>query len=132
MHAPVRFAHIAGGNTVTTKDLQPVAAAFDSTTEQYRLGSLRYDLSKLRAKGLVEKVAHSRCYQLLPHSYQMCVLFLKLFERVYALLTAGLLAPVAADAALPADKRHRLDRLYLRVVTDLDALWRAVGLRSAA
>ncbi len=64
--------------------------------------------------------------------YRICVLFLKLFERVYAPLTAGLLRPVAADAARPEDKRHQLDRLYQRVVSDLDALWRAVGLQRAA
>jgi hypothetical protein len=133
MHALVRFAHIAGGDTFTTKELHPsAAAALDSTTDHYRLASLRYDLSKLRAKRLVEKVEHSRRYRLLPEGYRICVLFLKLFERVYAPLTAGLLRPVAADAALAEEKRHRLDRLYQRIASDLDALWRALGLRSAA
>jgi hypothetical protein len=133
MHALVRFAHIAVGDTFTTKDLHPAAAAaLDVTPDQYRLASLRYDLSKLRAKHLVEKVAHSRSYRLQPHGYRICVLFLKLFERVYAPLTAGLLRPVSADALLPDEKRHQLDRLYERIVVDLDALWRAVGLRAAA
>ena len=54
--------------------------------------SLRYDLSKLRAKGLVEKLPHSRRYRLLPEGYSICLVFLKLFERVYAPLTAGLLS----------------------------------------
>jgi hypothetical protein len=129
MHALVRFAHIVGGDTFTTRELH---AALDSTTDDYRLASLRYDLWKLRAKGLVEKVEHSRRYRLLPRGYTICVLFLKLFERVYAPLTAGLLRPIAADARLAHDKRHRLDRLYQRIVTDLDALLRAVGLRTAA
>jgi hypothetical protein len=133
MHALVRFAHIAGADTCTTRDLHPAAlAALDSTPEQYRLASLRYDLSKLRAKGLVDKVPHSRRYRLLPKGYRLCVLFLKLFERVYAPLTAGLLAPVTGDARLAAEKRHRLDRLYEQIVTDLDALLRAVGLTAAA
>src|SRR5688572_30086454 len=116
MHALVRFAHIAGGDTFSTKDLQPAAAAaLDATTDQYRIASVRYDLSKLRAKQLVEKVAHSRRYRLLPQGYRICVLFLKLFERVYAPLTAGLLQPVAADAALAEEKRHQLDQLYQRI-----------------
>lgn len=108
------------------------AAALDVPIEQYRVASLRYDLSKLRAKHLVEKLEHSHRYRLLPQGYRICVLFLKLFERVYAPLTAGLLRPVSADAAFPDQKRHRLDRLYHRLVTDLDALWRAVGLPRAA
>lgn len=133
MHALVRFAHIAAGDTFTTRDLHDATvAALDTTTDEYRLGSLRYDLSKLRAKGLVERVPHSRRYRLLPHGYSICLLFLKLFERVYAPLTAGLLRPVTADARLAEEKRHRLDRLYQRIVTDLDALLDAVGLRTAA
>lgn len=60
------------------------------------------------------------------------MLFLRLFERVYAPLTAGLLRPVAADAQVAEANRHQLDRLYQRIVTDLDALWRTVGLKSAA
>jgi hypothetical protein len=133
MHALVRFAHIAGGDTFTTRDLHPAAAAaLDAPPDQYRLASLRYDLSKLRAKGLVEKVPHSRRYRLRPQGYTICIVFLKLFERVYAPLTAGLLHPVAADARLADDKRHHLDRLYQRVVTDLDALLSAVGLKTAA
>jgi hypothetical protein len=133
MHALVRFAHIAAGDTFTTRDLHPTAAAaLDVTPEQYRLASLRYDLSKLRAKRLVDKVPHSRRYRLRAEGYRICVLFLKLFERVYAPLIAGLLGPVAADAALADAKRHRLDRLYQRIATDLDALLCAVGLRVAA
>ena len=133
MHALVRFAHLAAGDTFTTRELHPAtAAALDSTPETYRLASLRYDLSKLRAKGLVEKVPHSRRYRLRPQGYTVCVVFLKLFERVYAPLTAGLLRPVAADTRLAETKRHPLDRLYQRVVPDLDALLRAVGLKTAA
>jgi hypothetical protein len=67
MHALVRFAHIAAGDTFTTRDLHaPAAAALDATPDQYRLASLRYDLSKLRAKGLVERVPQTRRYRLLP------------------------------------------------------------------
>jgi hypothetical protein len=133
MHALVRFAHIAAGDTFTIKDLHPAAAAaLDVSVDQFKLSSLRYELSKLRAKGLVQRVPHSRRYRLQPNGYRVCLIFLKLFERVYAPLTAGLLAPVAGDARLAADKRHKLDRLYQRVVDDLDLLLSAVGLKLAA
>jgi hypothetical protein len=55
-----------------------------------------------------------------------------LFERIYAPLTAGLLAPFRSDRALPDDRRCALDRLYQRIADDLDALLKAVGLRFAA
>jgi hypothetical protein len=98
---------------------------------QDRFASLRYDLSKLRAKGLVAKLPNSRRYQLLPHGYSICLVFLKLFERVYAPLTAGLLSPIEADAKLESQRRSQLDHLYQRVLDDLDTLVRAVGLKAA-
>src|SRR5712691_2983771 len=132
MHALVRFAHIAAGNTFTTAELHPrVIAALGCPPENYTLASLRNDLSKLRAKGLVAKLPNSRRYQLLQHGYSICLVFLKLFERVYAPLTAGLLSPIKADARLESQRRSQLDRLYQRVIDDLDILVRAVGLKAA-
>jgi hypothetical protein len=132
MHALVRFAHVAAGNTFTTAEIHPhVIEALGCRPDAYTLASLRYDLSKLRAKGLITKVSRSRRYQLLPHGYSICLIFLKLFERVYAPLTAGLLSPVAADARLQSQKRSQLDRLYQKVIDDLDSLVRAVGLKAA-
>jgi hypothetical protein len=51
-----------------------------------------------------------------------------LFDRVYAPLTAGLLQPVAGDAALLQHKRSSLDRLYQRITDALDRLLHALGL----
>ena len=85
----------------------------------------------MRAKGLVERLPHSRRYRLLANGYSICLVFLKLFERVYAPLTAGLLSPVRADAKLPSQRRSQLDRLYQRIVDDIDALIHAVGLKAA-
>jgi hypothetical protein len=132
MHALVRFSHIAAGNSFTSAELhQRVLDALGSNADRYTLASLRYDLSKLRAKGLVEKLPHSRRYRLLPSGYSICLVFLKLFDRVYAPLTAGLLSPLRADAKLQSQSRSQLDRLYQRVVDDLDNLIQAVGLKAA-
>src|SRR6516164_489938 len=132
MHALLRFAYIAAGSTFKTTELYPhVGAALELTPDQYSLASLRYDLSKLRAKHLVEKVPKSRRYRLLPQGYSICLVFLKLFERIYAPLTAGLLQPVSADSTLQQQKRTQLDRLYQRVLDDLDQLIQALGLKAA-
>jgi hypothetical protein len=132
MHALVRYANIAAGSTFTTADLYPpVLDALGLPQSQYSLASLRYDLSKLRAKRLLDKLPHSRRYRLAHQGYSICVLFLKLFERIYAPLTAGLLKPFG-DRNLPEDKRCQLDRLYQRLTDDLDALLSAVGLKTAA
>lgn len=132
MHALVRFAHVPAANTFTTAEIYPHVIDALGCTERYSLASLRYDLSKLRAKGLVAKLPHSRRYRLLPHGYSICLVFLKLFERIYAPLTAGLLHPITGDARLQQHKRSQLDRLYQRVVDDLDNLIRALGLNLKA
>ena len=133
MHALVRFAPIAAGGIFTTLDLWgPSRDALGSSEASYSLASLRYDLSKLRAKGLVQKIPHSRRYRLMGKGYSICLVFLKLFERIYAPLTAGILKPFAGDRALTDQKRCQLDRLYQRVTHDLDALLAAVGLKTAA
>jgi hypothetical protein len=133
MHSLVRFANVAAGGRFTTADLYlPALEALGVTASRYSLASFRYDLSKLRAKGLVEKIPHSRRYRLVGKGYSICVAFLKLFEKVYAPLTAGLLAPFRSDRALAEERRCALDRLYQRVSDDLDALFRAIGLKVAA
>src|SRR6202011_5649379 len=74
MHALVRFANIAAGSQFSTKDLYShVAEALEITINKYTLGSLRYDLSKLRAKGLVKKVDRPRRYRLTQEGYSICV-----------------------------------------------------------
>ncbi len=132
MHALVRFANIAAGSKFTTAELYPhTLEALGCNPKDYSLSSLRYDLSKLRAKNLVEKMPHSRRYRLLPQGYSICLVFLKLFERIYAPLTAGLLQPFRGDSKVGEQKRSQLDRLYQRVIDDLDQLIDTVGLKAA-
>ena len=132
MHALVRFTHVAAGSTFTTRELyRYVVEALGCSTATYSLASLRYDLSKLRAKALIEKLPHSRRYRLPACGYSICLVFLKLFERIYAPLTAGLLRPIPGDRNFQQQRRSQLDRLYQRVVDDIDDLMRAVGLKAA-
>jgi hypothetical protein len=132
MHALVRFAHIAAGNSFSTAELLgPAVEALGCNPTEYSLSSLRYDLSKLRAKGLVEKIPHTRRYRLLPQAYSVCLIFLKLFERIYAPLAAGLLHPFDGDTRIRQTRCSQLDRLYTRLVSDLDKLLQAVGLKAA-
>jgi hypothetical protein len=133
MHSLVRFANVAAGGRFTTADLYvPALDALGATDAEYSLASFRYDLSKLRAKGLVERVPKSRRYRLVGKGYAICVAFLKLFEKIYAPLTAGLLAPFRGDRMLAEEKRGELDRLYQHICDGLDALLHAVGLKVAA
>jgi hypothetical protein len=133
MHSLVRCATVAACGRFTTADLyQPALHTLGMTESQYRLASFRYDLSQLRAKGLVERIPHSRRYPLVGKGYSIWVAFLKWFEKIYAPLPAGLLAPLRGDRDLPDEKRGALDRLHQRICDDRDARLRAVGLKVAA
>jgi len=110
----------------------PALDALGSAASRYSLAAFRHDLFKLRAKGLVEKLPRSRRYRLVGKGYSLCLIFLKLFERIYAPLTAGLLKPFAGDHKLARDKRCELDRLYQCIIDDLGTLLLAVGLKTAA
>jgi len=131
MHALVRFSHIAAADSFTTAEIHgDTAAALGRSTTEYSLGSLRYDLSKLRAKLLVERLPKSRRYRLTKEGYKICVVYLKLFEKLYAPLTSGILDPFRSDKRLTT-RLCELDRLYTAVSTALDELVNAVGLKAA-
>jgi Lon protease-like protein len=80
----------------------------------------------------VEKVPRSRRYRLVGKVYSVCLVFLKLFGKIYAPLTVGLMAPFRSDRILAEQKRCQLDRLYQRICDNLDALLREVGFKIAA
>jgi len=112
LQALVSFTFAVSGGRFRTRDLQARAAeSLGRTAESYSLAQLRYDLGKLRAKGLVVKVAGTQAYQLTGEGYRVSVLYLKLFHRIYAPLTAGLLDPAATDECLPEERRSLVDRL---------------------
>jgi len=132
MHALVRFSHIAAGDSFSTPEIHAdTAEALGRTTVDYTLASLRYDLSKLRSKGLVERLDKSRRYRLTPSGYRIGVVFLKLFEKIDAPLTSGILKPFKDDRSIPDEKATSLDKLYRKIVRALDELFSHVGLQAA-
>lgn len=132
MQALVRFSHIAAQDSFSTAEVHAdTAEALGRTTADYTLASLRYDLSKLRAKGLIARLDKSRRYRLTSEGYRICVVYLKLFEKLYAPLTSGILKPVKEDRRLDDSRISPLDKLYRAVVNALDQLVDAVGLKAA-
>jgi hypothetical protein len=106
MQALVPFSHIAAASTCTTAQLhRDAAAALGLSSETYTLGSLRYDLSKLRARGS-SRSCRIPGVILVPEGYKICVVCLKLFEKLYAPLTAGILAPLRATSVSQQNARR--------------------------
>ncbi len=132
MQALVRFSHLAAQDSFSTAEVHAdTAGALGRTTADYTLASLRYDLSKLRAKGLVERLNKSRRYRLTSEGYRICVVYLKLFEKIYAPLASAILKPFKPDSQLHSARTSLLDRLYRTVVSALDLLVDAVGIKVA-
>jgi hypothetical protein len=94
----------------------------------YRLSQFRYDLSKLRAKGLVERIGTSRRYRLTPLGLKLGVLLVKLRTR--------LLGPLATFVTT-SPARHRpsansIDHAFHELDSALDHLSAAFGLQQVA
>jgi hypothetical protein len=114
----------------TTRELHTrVVARHRLTDHDYRLSQLRYDLSKLRAKGLVERIGKTRRYCLTPIGLKLGVLLVKLRTR--------LLGPLASLIHLPKPnatprRSNPVDAAYREIDTALDHLSAALGLQLAA
>jgi len=86
---------------------------------------------KAAREGLVEKLPRSRRYRLPAEGYSVCLICLKLFDRVYAPLTIALLNPIPTDKAPPRPEAFAARPLYQRLTDTLDHLLQAVGLAFA-
>ena len=114
----------------TTRELHTrVVARHRLAADDYRLGQLRYDLSKLRAKGLVERIGKSRRYRLTPLGLKLGVLLVKLRMRLLGPLTSLIRQP---NSNAPSRHLNSVDAAYREVDTALDHLSAALGLQQAA
>jgi hypothetical protein len=96
---------------------------------EYRLSQLRYDLGKLRAKGLVERIGKSRRYCLTPIGLKLGVLLVKLRLRLLGPLASLIRQPTTTAAPR---RSNPVDAAYREVDTALNHLSAALGLQLAA
>src|SRR5216684_1075848 len=114
----------------TTRELHTrVVARHRLVGDDYRLSQLRYDLSKLRAKGLVERIGKSRRYCLTPIGLKLGVLLVKLRLRLLGPLASLIHQPKPNP---PPRRSNSVDAAYREVDTALDHLSAALGLQLAA
>ena len=114
----------------TTRELHTrVVARHRLASQAYRLSQLRYDLGKLRAKGLVERIGRTRRYRLTPLGLKLGVLLVKLRMRLLGPLASCIQQP---NTNAPARHLNSVDAAYREVDTALDHLSAALGLQHAA
>ena len=95
----------------------------------YRLSQLRYDLGKLRAHGLVERVGTSRRYRLTAQGLKLGVLLVKLRTRLLGPLTS--LAIEAPPHRSPRTSSE-VETAFRQVDAALTHLCDTLGLKPAA
>jgi hypothetical protein len=117
-------------NDWTTRELHArVVARHQLPADDYRLSQLRYDLSKLRAKGLVERIGKTRRYRLTPAGLKLGVLLVKLRTR----FLGPLVSMIAHPTPHPTIRRsNSVDTAYRELDTALEHLAAAIGLKQAA
>jgi len=126
LRALTNLRYVIGKGCFRTVDLlEDVQRALGKA--DYQLSQLRYDMGKLRVKGLVTRLPGTRRYELSPEGYRLAILYQKLHHRLYGPLTAGIVEPVASDNQMLNSRKARLDRLYEAVDKALQKLSEAVG-----
>lgn len=98
------------------------------TAQLYTLSQLRYDLGKLRAHQLVERVGRSRRYRLTPLGVRLGALLVKARQRLLGPLVA-VSTPKTSDRS---DNPSRVEKALRNVDKALDNLCSSLGLRIAA
>jgi DNA-binding transcriptional ArsR family regulator len=117
-------------NDWTTREVHTrVVARHQLPADDYRLSQLRYDLSKLRAKGLVERIGNTRRYRLTPTGLKLGVLLVKLCTRLLGPLVSMIDRPIPHPAAR---RSNFVDAAYREVDAALFHLSAAIGLAHPA
>jgi hypothetical protein len=112
----------------TTRELHTrILARHALAAGDYRLSQLRYDLSKLRAKGLVQRMGTSRRYRLTPIGLKLGIVLVKLRVRLL-----GPLITLLTNTRQPASHTNSVDAAFREIDTALDHLSAALGFKKAA
>jgi hypothetical protein len=113
----------------TTRDvLARLVARHRLTDADYRPSQLRYDLGKLRAHGLVERLGRSRRYRLTARGLKLGVLLVKLRTRLLGPLTT---LAIASTPPPPTTTPSAVEAAFRQVDVALDRLCDTLGLRAA-
>jgi hypothetical protein len=99
------------------------------TADGFRLSQHRYDLSKLRAKGLFERIGKTRRYRLTSTGLKLGVLLVKIRPRFRCPLVSLIAHPTPHPSTRSSNS---VDIPYRELDMALDHFSAAIGLKQAA
>ncbi len=113
-----RGAGSLGGWTV--KELRnAILDAFELKPRQYSPGAIRYDLRKLRAHHLIQRIPHTQRYRLTTKGQKTAILTTLLRKRVYGPLAASAFIHRPAPKPLPTSRIESVYRKADQVFQEL-------------
>ncbi len=115
--------HLAGWTSAQIH--RATLQSFGLTAENYSITQLRYDLRKMKAHGLIERLGRQYRYRLTDKGTRVCLLFVLFHQRVCGPLAHSLFHPHRPSAAKPATKLEaayrQADRSLQRILDLLAA-----------
>ncbi|MGH3238206.1 MAG: hypothetical protein ACRDOH_34095, partial [Streptosporangiaceae bacterium] len=79
-------------------------------------GQISYDLRRLRAHQIIERIPHSRTYQVTPEGLSIALFLTRVTQR---LLIPGLTQLTSTSTGPPGSPLRQADRAYQAAITSL-------------
>jgi hypothetical protein len=109
----------------TAKELRnAILDAFELKSRQYSPGAIRYDLRKLRAHHLIQRIPHTQRYRLTTKGQKTAILTSLLRKRVYGPLAASAFVHRPAPEPIPTS---RIESAYRKADQAFDQLMHAMA-----
>ena len=104
---------------------QAILTTFGLSADTYTLTQLRYDLRKMKAHGLLERIGRAYCYRLTDKGIKVALMFILFHKRVCGPLANSLFHHRPDEALKPASKvetaYHKADRAIQQILQLLAA-----------
>lgn len=106
-----------------------VTTEYELYENSYSRNQVIYDLRKLRAHGIVEKIKHRNCYRLTSYGVKVALSFTLMRKRIYGPMQYSLFHYQTDNQMLT---ESRLEHLYRKLDSDLNEIVEYLAYRKAA
>ncbi|OGF64715.1 MAG: hypothetical protein A2Y62_14780 [Candidatus Fischerbacteria bacterium RBG_13_37_8] len=103
-----------------TNDLYlSILASFSLSPSSYTIDQLRYDIRKLKAHGIIQRIDHSYLYLLTDFGKKVCIIFTLFHSRIFGPICASLFNSLPNSSYKPTSK---IEQAYSNINNSLNEL----------